>query len=59
MTHGFDDQGSRYDKDGNLTQLVAEEDAARFKERTDVLVNQFNAIEVAPGVHANGFADPR
>ena len=54
MTHGFDDQGSRYDKDGNLNNWWTEEDAARFKERTDVLVNQFNAIEVAPGVHANG-----
>ena len=54
MTHGFDDQGSRYDKDGNLNNWWTEEDAARFKERTDVLVEQFNAIEVAPGVHANG-----
>lgn len=54
MTHGFDDQGSRYDKDGNLNNWWTEEDAARFKERTNVLVEQFNAIEVAPGVHANG-----
>lgn len=54
MTHGFDDQGRNYDKDGNLNDWWTAEDAARFKERTDMLVNQFNAIEVAPGVHANG-----
>lgn len=54
MTHGFDDQGRNYDKDGNLKDWWTTEDAARFKENTDVLVSQFNAIEVAPGVHANG-----
>lgn len=54
MTHGFDDQGRNYDKSGNLNDWWTPEDAARFKERTDVLVSQFNAIEVAPGVYANG-----
>lgn len=54
MTHGFDDQGRNYDKDGNLKDWWTAEDAARFKESTDILVNQFNAIEVAPGVYANG-----
>ena len=54
MTHGFDDQGRNYDKDGNLNDWWTAEDAARFKERTDILVEQFNAVEVAPGVYANG-----
>ncbi len=48
MTHGFDDQGRNYDKDGNLNNWWTEADAAAFKERTDVLVEQFNAIEVLP-----------
>ncbi len=54
MTHGFDDQGRQFDKDGNLTDWWSAEDAARFKELTARLVEQFNAVEVAPGVHANG-----
>lgn len=54
MTHGFDDQGRNYDKDGNMNDWWTADDAAKFKERTDVLVNQYNAIEVAPGVYANG-----
>ena len=48
MTHGFDDQGRNYDKDGNLNNWWTEADAAAFKERTDILVEQFNAIEVLP-----------
>ena len=55
MTHGFDDQGCNYDKDGNLNNWWQPEDAERFKEQTTLLANQFNAIEVAPGVYANGF----
>ena len=54
MTHGFDDQGSQFDKDGNLNNWWTEEDRARFEERTKVLLDYFNAIEVAPGVNANG-----
>ena len=54
MTHGFDDQGSQFDKDGNLINWWTEEDRARFEERTKVMEEYFNAIEVAPGVHANG-----
>ena len=54
MTHGFDDQGSQYDKDGNLVNWWTEEDAARFKERTQVMVNFFDSIEVLPGLNANG-----
>ena len=54
MTHGFDDQGSQFDKDGNLINWWTEEDRARFEERTKVMEEYFNAIEVAPGTYANG-----
>lgn len=54
MTHGFDDQGRQYDKDGNLKDWWTEEDAKNFEERAQVMVNFFDSIEVAPGVHANG-----
>lgn len=54
MTHGFDDQGSRYDKDGNLSNWWTESDGKQFTERTKVLEEYFNHIEVAPGVMANG-----
>ena len=54
ITHGFDDQGRRYDKLGNLTDWWTPEDEARFNERTRILVDHFYAIEVAPGVFANG-----
>ena len=54
MTHGFDDQGRRFDKEGNLNEWWEPEDAGRFKELTDRLVEQFNQVEVAPGVYANG-----
>jgi putative endopeptidase len=54
ISHGFDDQGRKFDKHGNLTDWWTAEDATRFEERTRVLVDHFNAIEVAPGVFANG-----
>ncbi len=54
MTHGFDDQGAKYDKDGNLRQWWTEEDTHRFEERTHVMRDFFNAIEVLPGLHGNG-----
>lgn len=54
MTHGFDDQGRQFDKDGNLRDWWTADDAARFNELADKLVAQFDAIEVAPGVNANG-----
>ncbi|NDV83809.1 M13 family metallopeptidase [Bacteroides sp. 51] len=54
MTHGFDDQGRQYDKDGNLKDWWTEEDAKNFEARADVMVKFFDNIEVAPGVHANG-----
>ncbi|MEG2060215.1 MAG: M13 family metallopeptidase [Alistipes sp.] len=60
MTHGFDDQGCQFDKDGNMNNWWTEADAAAFKAKTAVLVQQFDAIEVLPArdsipaIHANG-----
>lgn len=54
MTHGFDDQGCQFDKDGNLNNWWTEADKASFDARTKVMENFFSGIEVAPGVHANG-----
>ncbi|MDE5997734.1 MAG: M13 family metallopeptidase, partial [Muribaculaceae bacterium] len=54
MTHGFDDSGRQFDKNGNLAEWWTPEDAERFKTLADKLVDQFDAIEVAPGIHANG-----
>ena len=54
MTHGFDDQGCQFDKDGNMQNWWTAEDKAAFDARTKVMEVAFNRIEVAPGVHANG-----
>lgn len=54
MTHGFDDSGRQYDKDGNLNDWWAAEDAEKFKVLADGLAAQFDAVEVLPGVNANG-----
>lgn len=54
MTHGFDDQGRQYDKEGNLKDWWTEEDAKKFNERAQVMVSFFDSIQVAPNVHANG-----
>lgn len=48
MTHGFDDQGRQFDKDGNMNNWWTEEDAEAFKARTDILVDQFNKIVILP-----------
>ena len=54
MTHGFDDQGRQFDKDGNFANWWTEEDANKFNERTQVIVDFFNQIEVLPGLNADG-----
>ena len=54
MTHGFDDQGRQYDKDGNLKDWWEEADADKFKERAQVIIDFYNNIEVLPGLHGNG-----
>lgn len=54
MTHGFDDQGRQFDKEGNFKDWWTPNDAKQFKERTQVMVDFFNNIEVLPGLKANG-----
>ena len=54
MTHGFDDQGSLFDKEGNMNNWWTDEDRAAFVEKTHVLVDQFNEVEILPGLKANG-----
>ena len=54
MTHGFDDQGSKYDKNGNLVTWWSEEDTKQFEERIQVMRAFHDSIEVMPGLHANG-----
>jgi putative endopeptidase len=54
FSHGFDDQGSKYDAQGNLNDWWTAEDRKLFDERTKVLVNQFNRFEVLDSVFVNG-----
>ena len=54
MTHGFDDEGRLYDKDGNLHDWWTPDDAAKFQEKANMYADFFDAIEVLPGLHANG-----
>lgn len=54
MTHGFDDSGRQFDKDGNMADWWQPEDTEKFTALADRLVAQFDAVEVAPGVNANG-----
>ena len=54
MTHGFDDQGSLFDKDGNMNNWWTAEDRAAFVAKTKVLADQYSEVEVVPGLKANG-----
>jgi putative endopeptidase len=54
MTHGFDDQGRQYDKDGNLKDWWVKADADKFKTRVDVMINQYNGFTVLNNLHVNG-----
>jgi putative endopeptidase len=54
ITHGFDDQGSKFDATGELRNWWADEDRVRFEERADKLVEQFDAYEVLDGLTVNG-----
>jgi putative endopeptidase len=54
MTHGYDDQGRKYDADGNLNDWWTEADAKAFEERAQKVVDQYNAYEPLPGLHVNG-----
>ena len=54
MTHGFDDQGRQFDKDGNMHDWWAASDGDQFKARTDKYADFFSAIKVLPDLNANG-----
>lgn len=54
MTHGFDDQGRQYDKDGNLNDWWTEQDATRFNERTAVLADQYSQFTILDSIKADG-----
>ncbi|MEF8811634.1 MAG: M13 family metallopeptidase, partial [Bacteroidales bacterium] len=54
MTHGFDDQGKKYDKEGNLNNWWSQEDEERFEERSQILVRQYDQKTVLDTVHADG-----
>ncbi len=54
MTHGFDDQGSQYDKDGNLKNWWSTDDLTRFKAKSKQVVNLYNGFVVLDSLHVNG-----
>ena len=54
MTHGFDDMGRKFDKDGNLNNWWTDSDYEKFNERSQILVDQFNSFMITDGVHADG-----
>lgn len=54
MTHGFDDQGSHFDKDGNMTSWWAASDVENFNKLGDMYADFYSQIDVLPGVKANG-----
>ena len=54
LTHGFDDEGRQYDKDGNLKDWWTKDDESKFTQKAQCMVDQYDAIEAVPGVHLNG-----
>lgn len=54
ITHGFDDQGSLYDEDGNLNDWWTKDDRAKFVAKTKLIVEQFNNYKVLDSIHLNG-----
>jgi predicted metalloendopeptidase len=54
MSHGFDDQGSKYDADGNLKMWWTPEDRTKFEERASCVADEFSGFEVQPGLFING-----
>ena len=54
LTHGFDDEGRQFDKDGNLKNWWTKEDEEKFNARADCEIKQYDALEAVPGVHLNG-----
>jgi putative endopeptidase len=54
MTHGYDDEGRKYDADGNLNDWWTPDDGKAFDARAQKLVDQYNSYEPLPGLHVNG-----
>jgi putative endopeptidase len=54
MTHGFDDQGRRFDAEGNMREWWTKEDAKQFNQRTKLLIDQYNKFVAIDDVHING-----
>jgi putative endopeptidase len=54
MTHGFDDQGRKFDKNGNLTDWWTAQDGSNFNNSTEVLAGQYDKYEALPGLYVNG-----
>jgi putative endopeptidase len=54
ISHGFDDQGSRFDRDGNLRDWWGADDLEKFKAKTETVVKEYDAFEPVPGFHVNG-----
>lgn len=54
MTHGFDDQGAQYDKDGNMKNWWSKEDLAKFKAKGQQIINLYNNFVVLDSLHVNG-----
>ena len=54
ISHGFDDEGSQFDSDGNLRDWWTPQDHAKFKAKTDKLIKEYSAFEPVPGFHVNG-----
>jgi putative endopeptidase len=54
ISHGFDDEGSQFDSDGNLRDWWTAEDHAKFKAKTDKLIKEYNGFEPVSGFHVNG-----
>ncbi|MGA2244736.1 MAG: M13 family metallopeptidase [Verrucomicrobiota bacterium] len=54
MTHGYDDEGRKFDAEGNLNDWWTPDDAKAFEARAQLVVDEYSAFEVLPGVHVNG-----
>jgi len=54
ITHGFDDKGAQYDKDGNMSNWWDEEDSIKFKARSQQLIDLYNGFTILDTLHVNG-----
>ncbi len=57
MTHGFDDQGAQYDKDGNLKNWWTKEDGIKFHDKAQRVIDLYNGFIVLDSLHLNGGTD--